>query len=121
MGDAPSPARQIGDEMQGGHDFEHQQFRHRRQRMRVERQGREPRPRPFDDDVLEEIYDEFADARRAIDMRDDLEREVRLDQRGPHGIETGAAMLVAYHSGRHAHADLVGADLAGRDLATTFH
>ena len=38
---------------------------------------------PFSDDVLEVVLDQLADARAAVDVRDDLEQEVRRVQATP--------------------------------------
>src|SRR5262245_6591134 len=63
-----------------GHDFEHRQFCHRRQCVWAEIKRRRPGPGAFDRDILEVVLDELADAWRAVDMRYDLQQEVRCDQ-----------------------------------------
>jgi hypothetical protein len=47
------------------------------QRVRRQIERRRPGPRALDRDILEMIFDQFADAWRAVDMRNDLEQEVR--------------------------------------------
>jgi hypothetical protein len=72
--DLAQPERQVGDYVNRGH--------HSRtgrsatvptHEATVER--RRPGPCAFDRDVLEMIFDQFADAWRAVDMRNDLEQK----------------------------------------------
>ena len=57
---------------------------------------------PLQIDFLQVVLDELADARRAVDMRDDFEEEVRFGERGLHAREVGGSMLVAHCAGRDA-------------------
>src|SRR5262245_19629691 len=62
-------------------------------------------------DILEIVLDELADARAAIDVGNDLEKEVRRRQRSLDGLQIGGAVLVAHGRSHHAHRSVVeGAD-----------
>src|SRR5690348_17801386 len=75
--------------------------------MRIERQRRRSGPGAFQHHVLEAVFDELANARAAIDMRDDLQEEIWRGQTVLHGREIGAAMLVAHGAGRDAHLTVI--------------
>src|SRR6202043_267364 len=66
--------------------LEHRQFRDGRECVWVERERRGTGPGTLDVDVLEIELDELADARAAVDVRDDLEEVVGLRQRGPYRV-----------------------------------
>ena len=64
-------------------------------------------PGAFDGDVLEVVFDKLADARRTVDMRDDLQQEVRYGERRLHHLQVHAVMLVAHRSRSDAHRAIV--------------
>src|SRR6202022_3950414 len=94
----PQPERQVGYYVNRGHHFENWQVSYGCQRMRRQMERRRPGPRAFDRDVLEMIFDQFADAWRAVDMRNDLEQEVRRRKRSPDLRQIGLAVLVAHRA-----------------------
>src|SRR5882757_7520795 len=67
--------------------------------MRHERKRRRPRPRPLERKVLEIIFDDLANSRRPIDVRDDLEQKIRGGERGADGVEVSGLMLVSHGGG----------------------
>ena len=77
MHDLAEAQRQIGDEVDGRDDLEHRQVGDRREGVRVKLQRTRPRPGAAHLDVLKPVFDELADARCAIDVRNDLDQEVR--------------------------------------------
>jgi hypothetical protein len=54
----------------------------------------------LEDDVLEAIAHQLADARNGIDVRDDLQQEVRLAQALQHRLLVRRAVLVAERAER---------------------
>jgi hypothetical protein len=48
------------------------------------------------------VFDEFADARRAVDMRNDLEQKIWSRERSFDLRQVGFAVLVAHRAGRNA-------------------
>ena len=71
--DLPQPERQVGQYVNRGHHLENWQVSYGCQRMRRQMERRRPGPRALYRDILEMVFDEFANARRAVDMRNDLE------------------------------------------------
>ena len=78
MHDLAEAEGQIGDEVDCRDDLEHRQVGDRRQRVRVKLQRARPRPGATYLDVLEAVFDELADPRGAINVRNDLDQEIRL-------------------------------------------
>src|SRR6476619_8421188 len=66
--------------------------------MRRQMERRRPGPRAPDRDILEMIFDQFADAWRAVDMRNDLEQEVRRRKRSSDLRQIGFAVFVAHRA-----------------------
>src|SRR5450755_3120241 len=64
--DLPQPERQVGQYVNRGHHLENWQVSYGCQRMRRQMERRRPRPRALDRDILEMIFDQFADAWRAV-------------------------------------------------------
>src|ERR1700730_1895682 len=100
IGDLAEAEGEIADHVDGGNDLEHRQLRDRRERVRVERQRRRTGPGALERDVLEVIFDDLADPRAAIDVRDDLEQKIRGGERGSQRIEIGCLVLVSHGGGR---------------------
>src|SRR3954470_13954097 len=82
MHDLAQPERQVGQYVNRGHHLENWQISYGCQRMGRQMERRRPGPRALDRDILEMIFDQFADAWRAVDVRNDLEKEVRLLESG---------------------------------------
>src|SRR5256885_2165493 len=79
--------------------------------VRRERKRRRARPRALERDVLEIIFDELADSRGAVDVRNDLEQKVRGRERSAHRVEVGGFVLVSHAGGGDADRAVVeGAD-----------
>ena len=74
--DLPQPERQIGHYVSGGYHLENWQVSYGCQRMRRQMERRRPGPRALYRDIFQVVFDQFADARRAVDMRNDLEQEI---------------------------------------------
>src|SRR5271170_870407 len=70
--------------------------------MRPKVQGGWTGPGPLEIDVFQIIFDEFADARRAVDMGNDLEQEGWFRKRGVHGRKVGGAVLITHGGGCNA-------------------
>src|ERR1700675_1806370 len=66
----------------------------------MERRG--PNPRALYRDILEMVFDELADARRAVDMRDDLEQKIWSRERSFDVRQISFAVFVAHRAGRNA-------------------
>jgi hypothetical protein len=78
MHDLAQPECQVGQCI--AHHLENWQVSYGCQRMRRSR-APQAGPRALDRDILEMIFDQFADAWRTVDMRNDLEQEVRRRKR----------------------------------------
>ena len=81
MDDFAEVEREIGDQVDAGNHFAHRQLGNRCEPVRIQRQCRRTGPRAFEHNVTQVVAHQFADERRAIDMRDDLEQEARFFQR----------------------------------------
>ena len=57
----------------------------------------------FNGDILEIEFDQLADPRGPIDMRDDLEQEIRRRQRCLDRLEVGLPVFEAHRGGGHTH------------------
>jgi hypothetical protein len=73
MYDLAEPEGQVGKDVGRGCDLEHRQVRDRRQGVRRELQRGRTGPGALYRDVLEMIFDQLADARLAVDMRNDFD------------------------------------------------
>src|SRR4029450_1784839 len=67
--------------------------------MRRQRETRGSGPRPFQADLLKAIFNELTDPRTAVDVRNDLEKEVRLLESGLDLRRVGFAMLLSPGAG----------------------
>src|SRR5689334_9142844 len=94
---------QIGEDMRGRDHFEHGQLRDRRQSMRMQLERSRPCPRAFHGDIFKRVFDDLADARRTVDMRDDLEQEIGGSHGRTHDAQIGSVMLEAHRPRRDAH------------------
>ena len=74
--------RQVGDDVRRRDDFEHRQLGDRRQRVRMKLKRAGPGPGALQVDILKVVLDQLADARRAVDMRNDFQEIVRRLERG---------------------------------------
>src|SRR5215813_7696461 len=102
VGDLAEAERDIANEVNRGYDLEHGQLRDRGEGMRRERKRRWSRPRALERDVLEIIFDELADSRAAVDVRNDLEQKVRGRERSAQRVEIGSLVLVSHGGGGDA-------------------
>ena len=100
----------------GGHHLENRQVSYGCQRVRRQMQRRRPGPRALYRDILEMIFDQFADAWRAVDMRNDLEEEVRRRKRSSDLRQIGFAVFVAHRAGGNPN----GAVIQGTDQRVDF-
>jgi hypothetical protein len=77
--DDPAEAEgQVGDDVDAREDLEDRQLGDRHQRVWAEIERRRSGPGAVDGDVLEVVFDQLADARRAVDMRDEI---ISVDER----------------------------------------
>src|SRR5258705_489042 len=88
-------------EIQRGDHLAHRQPRHVGERVREQAERRGAGPCLFQHDILKVEAHQFADPRRAIDMRDDFQNEIRRLHALQHGVMIDGTMLVA-HGGRGA-------------------
>src|SRR6185437_14807905 len=107
VGDLAEAERQVGDDVHAGQHLEHRQLGHRRQRMRAQIERGRPGPGALERDILEVVLDDLADARRAVDMRDDLQEEVRRRQRRLHRRQIRRLVLVADRCRGDAHRPVI--------------
>src|SRR5712692_1531963 len=78
--DLAETEREIADEMDRRQDLEHGQLGDRRKRVGGERKRRRARPSSSQRDCLEVVFDELANSRATVDVRNDLEQEIRCGQ-----------------------------------------
>src|SRR5262249_18331998 len=92
----PETEREVCSDVNGGDDLQDRQLGNGCQS--VGRQGESCRPSPgsFQYDVLEVVFDELADARTAVDVRNDLEQEVRLVESRLDVRQLGLTVFVAH-------------------------
>src|SRR6516164_5505124 len=64
-------------------------------------------PRALEHDVLEIVANEFADARRPVDVRDDLQEEARLVESLRDSVHVKLAVLEAHRAGRDSDAPII--------------
>jgi len=107
VGDLAEAECEIANEVNRGDDFEHRQLRDRSKRMGRERDRARAGPRPLERHVLEVIFDELADARAAVDVRNDLEQKIRRRERGADRGGVGHLVLVTHGRGDDAHRSIV--------------
>src|SRR5215469_16146779 len=107
VGDLAEAEREIANEMNRGDDLEHRQLGDRGKRMRAERNRARPGPRPLERHVLEVIFDELADARAAVDVRNDLEQKIRRRERGADRGGVGPLVLISHGRGDDADRPIV--------------
>jgi hypothetical protein len=88
--------------MLGRQHLQHRQLGDRGQSVRVQVERRRAGPGALHGHVLEIIAHQLADPRAAVDMRDDLEQEVRRRQPLGLGREVQGAVLVAHGAGGDA-------------------
>jgi hypothetical protein len=53
------------------------------------------------------VFDELADARRAIDMRNNLEEKIRRRKRSSDLCQVGFTVLVSHRTGRDANRPII--------------
>src|SRR5215471_11215228 len=98
--DLAEAERQIRENVDCGDNLEYRQLGDRGQRMRGQRQGCGAGPGALERNVLQIIFHELAHARAAVDVRDDLQQEIRQRERGFDGLQVGLAVLIAHRAGR---------------------
>src|ERR1700730_91461 len=109
--DLAEAERQVGYIVGGRDHLADRQPRHVAQRVLEELDRGRPRPGPLHRDVFHVVAHQLADPRRAVDMRDDLEHEVRPGEDLVQGGRVEFAMLEAHRWGDAQHRAVVqGAD-----------
>src|SRR5215471_2684318 len=99
--DFAEPERKVGHVVRGGNDLMHRKPRNVTLGVLEQLQRRRPAPRALERYILQVIADQFADARAAIDVRDDLDHETRFCEALQQGLRIELVMLVS-HGRRHA-------------------
>ncbi len=107
MNDFAQSQGEIGENMDGRNDFQHRQISNRRESMRVEFQCGRSYPGAFQMHVLQVILDQFADARRAVHVGDNLEQVVGGLHCGFDGGEISFFVLIAHCGSHHAHGAVI--------------
>jgi hypothetical protein len=105
--DVAQPERQVGQYVDGGHHLENWQVSYGCQRVRRQMERRRPGPRALYRDILEMVFDQFADAWPAVEMRNDLEQEVRRRKRSPDLRQIGLAMFIAHRAGGNPNGSVI--------------
>ena len=75
--------------------------------MCVEFERARPRPCTVEVDILEMVFNQFANARTAVDMWNDLEQEVGFGKRGEHRRRISGFVLVTHGAGGYPHGPIV--------------
>jgi hypothetical protein len=75
--------------------------------MRVEFERTGPRPCTMDVDILETVFNQFANARAAVDMWNDLEQEVGFGKRGQNRRRIGGFVLGTHGACGYPHRPVV--------------
>src|SRR5215470_9827648 len=114
--DLAKAERQIRENVDCRDNLEYRQLGDRGQRMRGQRQSCGAGPGALQGNVLEIIFHELAHARATVDVRDDLQQEIRCGERGFDRIQVGLAVLVAHRAGRNAKRSIVQRADEGIDL-----
>src|SRR5437868_1939407 len=99
--DLAETERKVGNIVSGRDHLAYRQPRHIAQRVLEELDGSRAGPGPLHRDVFHVVAHQLANARRAVDMRDDLEHKVRSGERLQQRRRVEFAMLEA-HCGRDA-------------------
>jgi hypothetical protein len=99
MNDLAQPQGKVCADVNRGHDLENRQIGHGSQGVRRQRESRGSGPRSFQDKLLKVIFDKLADPRTTVDVRNDLEKEVRLLESGLDLRQVGFAVLVSHRAG----------------------
>src|SRR5260370_31955922 len=109
--DVAETEREIGENVGCRLDLQHRQLGDGCQGVRGQRQGCGAGPYSLQNDVLEMIFDELADARGAVDVRNNLQQEIRCLKQS-HGMrQVGSAVLKPHCAGRNPKRSVIeGAD-----------
>src|SRR6516165_6640633 len=105
--DFAEPEGEIGDQVRGRDDFPDWKIRNRRERVGMKFERRRPSPRSLEDNVREIEANQFADARRPVDMGNDLQQQARLVERLFDDSSVEFAVLIAHRPGRNADASVI--------------
>src|SRR6516164_11775601 len=100
--DLAEAKRQICENVDCRDNLDDRQLSDRSQRMRGQRQSCGAGPGALERNILEIIFHELAHARAAVDVRDDLQQEIRHRERGFDRIQVGLTVLVAHRARRNA-------------------
>ena len=94
--DLSKAEREVRDDVDTRDDLKYRQLGQRRQRVREQDKLCRSGPGALQVDVLQTVFDELADARRAVDMRYDFEQEIGCSKRS---VDTQCACLIDQASG----------------------
>src|SRR5499427_116405 len=98
--DLAETERQVRENVDCRDHRDDRQLGDRSQRMRGQRQSCGAGPGTLQRNVLQMIFHELAHARRAVDVGDDLQQEIRHRERGLDGVQVGLAVLITHRAGR---------------------
>jgi len=107
VNDLAQPQGKVCADVNRGHDLENRQIGHVSQGVRHQGEGRGSGPRPFQNDLLKVVFDKLTDARSAVDVRNDLEKEVRLLESRLEQFERRARLVSTIARGRQWLDDVV--------------
>src|SRR6516165_5256975 len=102
VNDFAETKRQVGDDVGGGYDLKHRQFRDGSECVGMQIERARSGPSALQIDVLKVVFDQLADPRAAVDMRYDLQQEIWRLECGLDGGVIGRFVLVTHSAGRHA-------------------
>ena len=85
--------------MNGRDDLPDRQVRNRGQGMRAQIERGGAAPGFLECDILHGVLDDLADPRTSVDMRDDLQQEVRRGERGEHPLFVHREVFEAHRTG----------------------
>src|SRR6185437_8096095 len=97
--DLAQTERQVRNDVGRRYNLQDGKLRHRRQRMRNQRQRSRPVPSALHVDIQQRIFHQLANAGAAIDVGDNLEQEVRGREPSFYGVEIRREVLIT-HGGR---------------------
>src|SRR6516225_9315560 len=107
VNDFAETKRQVGDDVGGGYDLKHRQFRDGSECVGMQIERARSGPSALQIDVLKVVFDQLADPRAAVDMRYDLQEEIWRLERGLDGGVINRLVLVTHGPGRHPHGPVI--------------
>src|SRR6516165_10159200 len=101
VNDFAETKRQVGDDVGGGYDLKHRQFRDGSECVGMQIERARSGPSALQIDVLKVVFDQLADPRAAVDMRYDLQQEIGCFERRFGRGAIGRLVLVTHGPSGH--------------------